>query len=111
MNQVTMKISLSPLYILTYVLAIMLTTVLSMPAYPNSPPGPVSSDGHINVQFSKSHELIISTRRQVLAPVLISIDVAASILTTVQAYVLLFNNDAISSNFIFLVLSATDCDA
>ena len=96
----------------------MLTTPLSMPAYPNSPPGPVSSNGHVNVQFSKSHELIISTgadlvldKHQVLALVLIGINVAASILTTVQAYVLLFNNDAISSNFIFLVLSATDCDA
>ena len=56
-----MKISLSPLYILTYVLAIMLTTVLSMPAYPNSPPGPVSSDGHIDVQLIKSRELIVGT--------------------------------------------------
>jgi hypothetical protein len=81
-----------------------MTTSLLMPAYPTIS-STVSSDGHVDVQLVKSSELDLSTgtilaleERQIGAVVLITVDLAAAIMTTVQTYALLFNNDAVSSN-------------
>ena len=97
---------ISPSQILTFVLAV--STALSMPVYPTI----VLGGGNFDTQLIKSRELNISTgtnsvhleERQGQVVALIVMDVAAAVMTAIQTFVLLFNDDAVSSNLMLLVL-------
>ena len=100
-----MKISFLQLHILTYVLA--MSTTLSMPAYPSIPP--VSSVDVVDAPLIQSRELTVSTtdsmlaERQIWPAVLITLDIAAVIMTGAQTFVMAFNDNVVSSDLMFLI--------
>jgi tetrahydromethanopterin S-methyltransferase subunit D len=97
---------ISPSHILTFLLLAM-ATALSMPVHPKI----VLGGGNFDTELIKSRELNVSTGTNSVqleerqgAVGLIVIEVAAAVMTAIQTFVLLFNDDAVSSNLMLFVL-------